>query len=207
MCVHVQVHDAEKARHPGQAGNLASLSPPVHYIFPVKNNRTTESHQPPRLQGWWCEDQRKEGDKETVDKCKRLWPSQWMTQGLSDLQPWWLSSCQQGPSLHLPQLLNLEILRRSPCWSLETHGAISSSPVVSSLPGLCIKVTEEPWWLLFSGPFRDYEPLPAPQTSSLNQEHRSSWKHGPQRPPWPPPPQQSHTEPRLSDSWSWALLS
>lgn len=40
---------------------------------------------------------------------------------------------------------------------------------------LCIKATKEPWWLLFSGSFRDYELLPAPKTSSLNQEHISPW--------------------------------
>lgn len=51
-CAHVQVHDAEEARHPGQAGELASLSPPVHDIFPVKKQqdyRKSPASSPPGL--------------------------------------------------------------------------------------------------------------------------------------------------------------
>lgn len=75
----------DEASYPGWRVSITVSSCP--WCFPYKNkqkqknnnNRTIESDQPPPLQGWWCEDQRKEGDKKAVDKCKRLWSSQWMT--------------------------------------------------------------------------------------------------------------------------------
>lgn len=135
MCA--QVSEGAEARHPGPAGGSPSPSPPVpDDSLQSLHSRARESHQPPPLRGWQCEDQRRKGVKNECNGIMTLPVSEPGPPRPSAFQPWRPSSCQQGLRLHLPQQLDLDILRRSPCRSPEIHGAISSSPVVSSPPGL-----------------------------------------------------------------------